>query len=76
MDDREPFNLEKSHECIHRICEACDGYTLMERWWALRCLEVSARALLGDKVMEFMKEEEDRLRESSSEPIEVEATAE
>ena len=76
MVDREPFDLERSHECIHKICDACDGYTLMERWWALRCLEVSARALLGEKVMEFVENEGDRLLESDQEPIEVEATTE
>lgn len=55
--DRELFSLERSQECLRRISDACDGYTLMERWYALRCLEVSARALLGEKVMEFVREE-------------------
>ena len=67
--DVKPFDKERSDECIARICDAMDGFTLMERWWALRCLEVSARALLGEKVVEYVELEEGRM--PPSEPIDV-----
>ena len=69
--DKKPFDIKNVEECINRICDAMDGFTLMERWWALRSLEASARAMLGEKAMEFVQLEEERMR--SSEPIDVPA---
>ena len=68
--DREPFDKKRSDEGIRAACEAFDALdlTLMERWWALRCLEVSARALLGDKVMEYVRLEEENMKSSGEMP--------
>lgn len=68
--DRKPFDKKRSDEGIKAACEAFDALdlTLMERWWALRCLEVSARALLGEKVMEYVQNEEEKMQSSGEKP--------
>jgi len=71
--DRKPFNKNRSDDGIKAVCEAFDALdlTLMERWWALRCLEVSARALLGEKVMEYVRLEEEKMASSGIPPEET-----
>ena len=65
-DERQIFNKDMVDKGIEAVCDAMDGLdlTLFERWHVLRCLEASARAILGENVVRFVEEEEKRRSEA------------
>lgn len=59
-DESRIFDKDMVDKGIEAVCEAMDmlNLTLFERWWVLRCLETSARTMLGGKIERFVEENE------------------